>query len=169
VDASVPAGYTLWKDAKGRKYRLNYPEQIELREFEGHGYSIANRYTGKPLVMTITRPLFNKYLVDAKPAPQPKKRTRTIPGTTQLCTDYYIVRTCPTPNALLQATRRALIKTVGNAEELTSTAVSRHGGFSQSLTVRQAILKYGKYSQDARAGTIIDVDMDSHIYIAERH
>ena len=181
LHADVAGGYTLWKDAKGRKYRLNYPEQIELRSFEGKGYSIENRYytgTGKPMVMTITRTLFNKYLKDATPQPRPQKRTVTLPGTTQKCSEYHSKRSYPTPNALLQATRRALIKVVGTAEDLTFLAVkhiSYKGGavpltpaYYQSMTVRQAILKHGRYSQDASAGTIIDVDMDSHVYVAER-
>lgn len=170
VDASIAEGYTIWKDAKGRKYRLNYPEQLELREFKGKGYSIENNYLENQRIMIITRTLFNKYLVDAKPAPRPRKRTVAIPGTKQLYDEYYIDRTYPTPNALLQATRRALIKVVGHAEELDAPAVdTRHGGFHPNMTVRQAILKHGKYSQDATAGTIIDVNMHSHIYIAERH
>lgn len=181
MSASIPDGYTIWKDAKGRKYRLNYPEQLELREFEGKGYSIENRYdsgTGKPMVMTISRKLFNKYLVDAKPQPRPKLRVCVIPGTTQKCDEYHIERAYATPNALLQATKRALIKVVGNADDLTCLAVKHSpykGGsvpitaeFHQKMTVRQAILKNGRYWQDASAGTIIDVDMDSHIYVAQR-
>ena len=178
--ASIPEGYTIWKDVKGRKYRLNYAEQTKLWEFEGKGYSVENRYatgTGKPMVMTITRTLFNKYLVEAT-QPRPKMKVGIIPGTTRKYNEYYVKRTYPTPNALLQATRRALIKVVGHAEDLTSLAVkhiSYKGGavpltpaYHQKMTVRQAILKHRRYWQDASAGTIIDVDMDSHVYVAER-
>lgn len=170
VSASVPEGYTVWKDAKGRTYRLYCPAQDELKKFAGKGYTRSGTWWSKePLTIQVNRKLLNKYLVEATPQPRPKVQTVTIPGTNRLCDEYYIDRTYPTPNALLQATRRALIKVVGNAEALDSAAADRYGGFSRTMTVRQAILKQGKYSQDASAGTIIDVNMHSHIYIAERH
>lgn len=166
VDASVPEGYTIWKDAKGRKYRLYCPAQDKLKKFEGKGYTRSGTWWSKePLTIQVDRKLLNKYLVDVTPQPRPKVQTTTVPGTTHKCREYYVQRSYPTPKALLQATRRALIKVVGNAEELTGVPYNPLYG---NLTVQQAILKHGRYSQDASEGTIIDVDMHSHIYIAER-
>lgn len=166
VSASVPEGYTIWKDAKGRTYRLYCPAQDELKKFAGKGYSRSGTWwSEEPLTIQVTKKLLNKYLVEVTPQPRPKVQTTTMPGTTQKYNEYYVQRSYPTPKALLQATSRALIKVVGNTEDL--TMVPRNPLYC-GITARQAILKRGKYSQDASEGTIIDVNMHSHIYIAER-